>query len=110
MDDVSGSRRFLAIVVLLLVGFGMVALADALDEWWPLFITPIPYAIIPWLIVRHERAVAAATAGEPAAEACAGGSPLRTLLDEVGLVGVRALGPIGVARVLPRRTETRHLG
>ena len=37
--DVSEGRRFLAIVVLLLVGFGMVALADALDEWWPLFVT-----------------------------------------------------------------------
>lgn len=64
MRDVSEGRRFLAIVVLLLVGFGMVALADALDEWWPLFVTPIPYAIIPWLIVRHERQVAAATSAE----------------------------------------------
>jgi hypothetical protein len=63
--DVSEGRRFLAIVVLLLVGFGMVALADALDEWWPLFVTPIPYAIIPWLIVRREREVAAAAASEP---------------------------------------------
>ncbi|HEU4354172.1 MAG TPA: hypothetical protein VFT27_01155 [Actinomycetota bacterium] len=67
MRDVSEGRRFLAIVVLLLAGFGMVALADVLDEWWPLFVTPIPYAIIPWLIVRHERAVAATTAGERAA-------------------------------------------
>lgn len=65
MRNVSEGRRFLAIVVLLLVGFGMVALADALDEWWPLFVTPIPYAIIPWLIVRHEREVAAAAAAEP---------------------------------------------
>lgn len=60
MKDVSERRRLLAIVVLLLVGFGMVALADAVDSWWPLFVTPIPYAIIPWLIVRHEREVAAA--------------------------------------------------
>lgn len=60
MEVVSEGRRLLAIVVLLLAGFGMVALADALDEWWPLFVTPIPYAIIPWLIVRHERQVAAA--------------------------------------------------
>lgn len=69
MRDVSEGRRFLAIVVLLLVGFGMVALADALDEWWPLFVTPIPYAIIPWLIVRHEREVAAASSAEPDAGA-----------------------------------------
>lgn len=67
MRDVSEGRRFLAIVVLLLLGFGMVALADALDEWWPLFVTPIPYALIPWLIVRHERAVA--DADEPDAGA-----------------------------------------
>ncbi len=26
---------------------------------WPLFVTPLPYAAIPWLIVRHEREVAA---------------------------------------------------
>ncbi|HEU4529412.1 MAG TPA: hypothetical protein VFT80_15975 [Actinomycetota bacterium] len=69
MRDVSEGRRFLAIVVLLLVGFGMVALADALDEWWPLFVTPIPYAIIPWLIVRHEREVGVGAAAEPDAGA-----------------------------------------
>jgi len=57
---VSEGRRFLAIVVLFLIGFGMVALADALDAWWPLFVTPFPYAVIPWLIVRHEREVTAA--------------------------------------------------
>jgi hypothetical protein len=62
VEAVSEGRRLLAIVVLLLAGFGMVALADALDEWWPLFVTPIPYAIIPWLIVRHERQVADAAA------------------------------------------------
>jgi hypothetical protein len=62
VGDVSEGRRFLAIVVLFLVGWGMVALADALDEWWPLFVTPIPYAVIPWLIVRHERTAAAAAA------------------------------------------------
>jgi hypothetical protein len=60
MGVVSERRRFVAIVVLFLVGFGMIALADALDETWPLFLTPIPYALIPWIIVRHEREVAAA--------------------------------------------------
>lgn len=58
----SEGRRFLAIVTLFLIGFGMVALADALDAWWPLFVTPIPYAFIPWIVVRHERQVAAAEA------------------------------------------------
>ena len=65
----SEGRRFAAIVVLFLIGFSMVALADALDEWWPLFVTVIPYSVIPWLIVRHEREVAAAAAPEPAADA-----------------------------------------
>jgi hypothetical protein len=58
----SERRRFVTIVVLFLLGFGMVALADALDSYAPLFLTPLPYALIPWIIVRHEREVAAATA------------------------------------------------
>ena len=57
----SEGRRFLAILVLFLLGFGMVGLADALDVWWPLFVTPFVYAVIPWIIVRHEREAAAAT-------------------------------------------------
>ena len=56
----SGGRRLVAIAGLFLVGFGMIALADALDETWPLFVTTIPYAFIPWIIVRHEREVAGA--------------------------------------------------
>jgi len=63
MTTVSERRRFAAIVLLFLIGFGMVALADALDAWWPLFVTPLPYAAIPWLIVRHERGVAQAGLG-----------------------------------------------
>jgi hypothetical protein len=47
-------RRTAAIVVLFLVGFGMIALADALDAWWPLFLTPLPYAAIAWLVVRGD--------------------------------------------------------
>jgi hypothetical protein len=62
MAAVSERRRFAAIVVLFLIGFGMVALADALDAWWPLYVTPLPYAVIPWMIVRHEREIAAADA------------------------------------------------
>jgi hypothetical protein len=50
---VSSGRRFAAIVVLFLIGFGMVALADALSEYWPLFLTPIPYAVIAWMVVRE---------------------------------------------------------
>ncbi len=49
----SERRRLAAIVVLFLIGWAMVALADALDAYWPLFVTPIPYAVIPYLIV-HE--------------------------------------------------------
>ncbi len=62
----SQTRRFAAIVVLFLIGWGMVALADALDAWWPLFLTPLPYAVIPWLVVRHEREAAGAVAGAEA--------------------------------------------
>ena len=65
----SEGRRFAAIVVLFLIGWSMIALADALDEWWPLFVTVLPYSAIPWLIVRHEREVAAAAAPAPAADA-----------------------------------------
>jgi hypothetical protein len=32
----------------------MVALASALDAYWPLFLTPLPYAVIPWMIARVE--------------------------------------------------------
>ena len=48
------SRRTGAIIVLFLIGFGMIALADALDAWWPLFVTPIPFAAIAWLVVRGD--------------------------------------------------------
>jgi hypothetical protein len=51
---VSEGRRFAAIVVLFLAGFAMVALADALDAWWPLFLTPLPYAAIPYLVVHAD--------------------------------------------------------
>ena len=61
----SERRRFVAIVGLFLIGFGMVALADAFDSYAPLFLTPIPYALIPWIIVRHERQVAAAGTAAP---------------------------------------------
>jgi len=36
---VSERRRLAAIIVLFLIGFAMVALADAVDSVWPLFVT-----------------------------------------------------------------------
>ena len=51
----SERRKYAAIVVLFLAGFGMIALASALDAYWPLFLTPLPYALIPWMIA-HARA------------------------------------------------------
>jgi hypothetical protein len=51
---VSDRRRSAAIVVLFLVGFAMIALADALDAYWPLFLTPLPYAVIPYLIAHED--------------------------------------------------------
>lgn len=47
-------RRTLAVIVLFVIGFGLVALADALNAWWPLFLTPLPYATIAWLVVRGD--------------------------------------------------------
>jgi hypothetical protein len=50
----SQARRTAAIVVLFLIGFGIVALADTIEAWWPLFLTPLPYAAIAWLVVRGD--------------------------------------------------------
>ncbi len=50
----SGRQRFAAVVALLVLGFAMIALADLLDEYWPLFLTPLPYAVIPWLVVHDD--------------------------------------------------------
>jgi hypothetical protein len=50
----SQARRTAAIVVLFLLGFTMIALADVLDAWWPLFLTPLPYAAIAWLVVQGD--------------------------------------------------------
>jgi hypothetical protein len=51
---VSNRRRSTAIVLLFLLGFAMIALADALDAYWPLFLTPLPYGVIPYLIVHED--------------------------------------------------------
>jgi hypothetical protein len=47
-------RRFAAMVVLFLIGFGLIALASSLNATWPLFVTVIPYAVIPWLVVHAD--------------------------------------------------------
>ena len=49
-------RRFAAMLVLFLIGFGLVGLASVLDTTWPLFINLIPYAVIPWLVVHADDA------------------------------------------------------
>jgi hypothetical protein len=54
MSAVSERRRYAAMIVLFLVGFGMIALARAIDAYWPLFLTPLPYAVIPWMIARTQ--------------------------------------------------------
>ena len=48
------TRRFAAMIVLFAIGFGLIALASAVDSTWPLFLTPIPYAVIPWLVVHAD--------------------------------------------------------
>ena len=55
----SDRRRYAAILVLFLIGFGLIGLASAVDSTWPLFVTVIPYTMIPWLVVH---------ADEPSAE------------------------------------------
>jgi hypothetical protein len=47
-------RRLTAMVLLFAIGFGLVALASAVSSVWPLFLTPIPYATIAWLVVQGD--------------------------------------------------------
>lgn len=54
----SERRRMSAIVLLFAIGFGLIALASAVSETWPLLVTPIPYAAIPWIVVRADDEVA----------------------------------------------------
>lgn len=42
-----------AIVLLFAIGFGLVALASAAGETWPLLLTPLPYAAIPFIVVNE---------------------------------------------------------
>jgi hypothetical protein len=61
---VTQARRTAAIVLLFVIGFAMVALADVLEAWWPLFVTPVPYAAIAWLVVRGDDEDLGAAAAE----------------------------------------------
>ncbi|HET8525825.1 MAG TPA: hypothetical protein VFM81_04235 [Actinomycetota bacterium] len=60
-------RRFVAMVVLFLIGFGLIGLASSVDSSWPLFVTVIPYAVIPWLAVHADDPAGTERAGEPEA-------------------------------------------
>ena len=60
----SERRRFAAMVVLFLIGFGLIGLASAVDSSWPLFVTVIPYSIIPWLVVHADDPTPAAPTTE----------------------------------------------
>jgi hypothetical protein len=64
MDD--ERRRLTAIVVLFAIGFALVFLASAVSSTWPLFITPIPYAVIAWIVVQADDRAAAAQATDAA--------------------------------------------
>ena len=50
----SDPRRFTAMIVLFLIGFGLIGLASTVDSTWPLFVTVIPYAAIPWIVVHAD--------------------------------------------------------
>lgn len=50
----SERRRFTAIVLLLLIGFGLVGFSSVVESAWPLLLTPLPYAAIPWIVVRAD--------------------------------------------------------
>lgn len=50
----SERRRLAAIVLLFLIGFGLIGLASAVDSTWPLFVTVVPYAAIPWIVVHGD--------------------------------------------------------
>jgi hypothetical protein len=54
MAGVTERRRMAAIVLLFLIGFGLVGLASAAGVTWPLLVTPLPYAAIPWIVVNAD--------------------------------------------------------
>ncbi len=64
MCVVSERRALWAIVVLFLIGFGLVGLASTVDSTWPLFVSVIPYALIPWIVVHRDVGPAGTTLAE----------------------------------------------
>ena len=56
-------RRFAAMIVLFLIGFGLIGLASTVDSTWPLFVTVIPYAVIAWIVVNADEPTASAPEG-----------------------------------------------
>jgi len=54
MGAVGERRRFAVLMILFAIGFGLIGLASAVDSTWPLFLTPLPYAVIPWLVVHAD--------------------------------------------------------
>ena len=50
-------------IVLFLIGFGLIGLASTVDSTWPLFVTVIPYAAIPWIVVHADVPTASAPEG-----------------------------------------------
>ncbi|MEX2420182.1 MAG: hypothetical protein WD670_00035 [Actinomycetota bacterium] len=50
----SERRALWAIVVLFLIGFGLLGLASSVNSTWPLFVSVIPYALIPWLVIHRD--------------------------------------------------------
>jgi hypothetical protein len=47
-------RRITAMILLFAIGFALIALASAISDVWPLFLTPLPYAAIAWIVVRAD--------------------------------------------------------
>jgi len=62
MGAVGERRRFAVLMILFAIGFGLIGLASAVDSTWPLFLTPLPYAVIPWLVVHADDDAAPAEA------------------------------------------------
>jgi hypothetical protein len=54
-----------AIAVLFLIGFGLIGLASQVDSTWPLFVTVIPYSLIPWIVVHEDAGGTEAGSGRP---------------------------------------------
>ena len=61
-------RRLMAIAILFAIGFALVFLASAVSSVWPLFVTPIPYAVIAWIVVHADDAAQPTPPADAAAD------------------------------------------